>query len=120
MLYTPLPSDEAVPIHATAKVDLDPGQKGIIEVKPENQTSVHQVPVVAISKRSDATYTVEVDGTKRFGPDAPAPPTDPDDLQATFLRALEMENNITVTVRDTRTTGASREYEMHVIGYEEA
>ncbi len=119
MLYTPLPSQDAVPIHAVAKVDLDPGEKGVVEVTPENQTSTHQIPVVAISKRSGATYTVECDDTERFGPDAPAPPTDPDDLEATFVRCLEMENNVTVTVRDTRTTGNTREYEIHVIGYEE-
>lgn len=118
MLYTPLPSQDAVPIHATAKVDLDPGEKGVVEVTPENQTSTHQVPVVAISKRSQATYTVECDDTERFGPDAPAPPTDPDDLTPTFLRALKMERSIEITVRDVRTTGSERDYEAHVVGYE--
>lgn len=120
MLYTPLPSQAAVPIHAVGRVDLEPGEKGVVEVEPENQTSTHQIPVVAISNYDRATYTVECDGTERFGPNAPAPPTDPDDLTATFLRALEMENNVNVTIRDTRTTGNSREYEIHVIGYEEA
>jgi hypothetical protein len=119
VLYTPLPSDAAVPIHSVAKVDLQPGQKGVVAVTPENQTSTHQIPVVAISNYEGATYTVECDNTTRFGPDAPAPPTDPDDLEATFVRCLEMESELVVTIKDTRTTGASREYEMHVIGYEE-
>jgi hypothetical protein len=118
VLYTPLPADDAVPVHATAKVDLQPGEKGVIEVKPENDGR-HQIPTVAISKYSGATYTIEVDGTKRFGPDAPTPPTDPDDLEATFVRCLELESTLTITVRDTRTTGNSREYEAHVVGYEE-
>lgn len=117
-LYTPLPGDGAVPIHATGRLELQPGEKGTVEVRPDNQQSTHYVPTVAISKHPDATYGIKVDETWRFGPHAAAPPTDVDDLEVTFYRALEMENSVEVVVRDVRTTGATREYEMHVIGYE--
>lgn len=118
MLYTPLPDDGAVPIHATDRVELEPGQKGKIIIEPDNQSSTHFVPVVAISKRQGVTYSVHVDDTERYGPNAHTPPTDPDDLEATFLRALEMEREIVVTIRDVRKAGSARHYDVHVLGWE--
>ena len=118
MLYTPLPGDGAVPIHATAQVTLSPGEKAVVEVTPEND-GVHHIPIVAASKEPDATYTVEVDNTQRFGPNSPIPPTDVDDLTVTFLRALEMESELKVTIRDVRATGSSRSFAVHVVGYEQ-
>ena len=118
-MHTPLPDQGAVPIHETAKVDLRPGEKVKIRVQPDNQGATHWIPVVAISKRPGATYTVEADDTERFGPDSPVPPTDPDDLNATFLRALRMDRELVVTIKDVRETGNVREYELHVLGWEE-
>lgn len=118
VLYTPLPDDGAVPIHATERVTLGPQEKGEIVVEPDNQSSTHFVPVVAVSKRSNATYTVEVDETTRYGENTHTPPTDPDDLTATFLRALEMEREIVITVRDVRTSGAERNFDAHILGWE--
>ena len=118
MLFTPLPDDGAVPIHETAKVTVAPGEKATVTVTPDTSGSTHHVPVVAVSKLSGATYTVEVDETERFGPDSPVPPTDPDDLNPTFLRALELTREMKITIKDVRGSGNPRDYEVHVMGWE--
>ena len=118
MLYTPLPDDGSVPIHATAQVTIGPGEKAEVSVTPDTAGSTHFVPAIAVSKLSGATYTVAVDGVDRFGPDSPVPPTDPDDMTATFLRALEMTRSVEITVKDVRGSGNPRDYEIHVLGWE--
>jgi len=119
VLYTPLPDESSIPIHEVAKVRLRPGEKAKVTVEPDSQGETHHIPAVAISKYSGATYGIEVDETERYGPHAPVPPTDPDDLEATFLRALRMTREMVVTIRDVRETGSARDYQIHVLGWEE-
>lgn len=116
--YRPLPQAGARPIHETARVLLGPQEKGTVTLEPEAQGQTHYVPIIAISKRADATYSVTVDEVERFGPNAPAPPTDPDNLQTTFLAPIELSREMQITVRDVRTTGTEREFEIHVVGWE--
>lgn len=113
-----MPGDGAVPLHETARVELAPGQKITVSLEPETAPSRHYIPVVAVSKRPGATYTVTVDDTTRFGPNSPVPPTDPDDLEPTFLRCLEMHREMEITIKDVRETGNPRPYQMHVLGWE--
>lgn len=119
MLYTPTPGENSVPLHETARVELEPGQKITVTLEPETAPNLHYIPVVAISKRAGAVYSVAVDETTRFGPNSPVPPTDPDDLEPTFLRCLEMNQEMEITIKDVRATGSRRPYQIHVLGWEE-
>lgn len=118
MNVVPEPDGNDVSVHETASVDLEPGQKVEVVMQPDSQGSLHRIPIVAVTKHSDATYQIDIDGnTERFGP-SPVPPTDIDDLAVTFLPALRLQNELRIIVRDVRSTGNPRQYVMQVIGWE--
>lgn len=117
MTVVPEPSADDTPVHEAAAVGLEPGEKVTVTLSPSTSGSLHRIPIVAISKRSEATYEIEVDGTRRFGP-VGLPPTDVDDLGVTFYPALRLRREMKITVRDVRETGNERRYLMHVIGWE--
>ncbi|GAA0648773.1 hypothetical protein [Salarchaeum japonicum] len=117
MQVVPEPGANDAPVHETETVTLEPGQKATITMSPSTSGNLHYLPVVAISKHSLATYKIEVDGTLRFG-EAGVPPTDPDDLDTTFLPALQLQRTLKMTVKDVRADGAPRRFIVQVIGWE--
>jgi len=117
MMPIPLPDEGDVPIQEAAQVALNPGEKVTVTMTPETSGSQHKVPIVAITKRKGSSYEIAVDGTNRFGP-SPIPPTDIDDVDATFIPALDMQSKLETEIKDLRASGGERTYFVQVIGWE--
>ena len=110
------PSEDAVSVHEALSVTVPGGSRATIELTPEQDGATFYVPVVAVSKNQASSYTIEIDGTGRFGP-AAIPPTDPDDFGATFIPPLKMENRMQITIKNTDT--GQQTYLVQVAGWEE-
>lgn len=117
MIQIPLPDSGDVPVNNGTAVALNPGQKATITVKPETSGNLHRIPLVACDWFDNASYSVEVDGTNRYGP-SPIPPTDVDAPSVTFVPGLRLNRKLVITIKDLRSTGDTRTYRTRVIGWE--
>jgi hypothetical protein len=115
MKVVPEPTAEDTPVNEPATVRLQGGEKATVEFETVQSTSDLVLPIVAISKHPESVYTVESDGTRRYGP-ADIPPTDIDDLQVCFVPALRFESTLTVEISNLGST--ARDYNIQPIGYE--
>ncbi|PSP38288.1 hypothetical protein BRC71_06335 [Halobacteriales archaeon QH_7_65_31] len=113
----PRPSSGAIPFNEVVTVQLNPGEQATVTFEPVQSVSRFQLPVVAISKFPQSSYEVRADGQQRFGP-AGAPPTDPDDMAATFLPALEFSDELEVTVSNLAASSTARTYIVQPVGWE--
>lgn len=115
----PLPDPaEASPEAEPETVVLGPGEQATVTFTPERSGTVFRIPVVAISKRADTTYTIRMDDSTEWGPDAAVPPTDIDDLQAVWIPAKRFETSLVVEVANVASSGGDRDYTIMPIGWE--
>lgn len=113
----PQPSPEDVPFNEPVKMSVPAGSEGRATFTPKQRNTRFILPIVAVSKETDTTYQVEIDGTTVYGP-AAAPPTDVDDLAVTFTPAYEFRSEMIVSVANLGT--AERNYIVQPVGYEPA
>jgi len=109
------PADDALPFNSPTAVTLAVGEQATVMFEPEKRVTDFVLPIMAISKHSDATYTVRTDDETVYGP-APVPPTDPDDLQQTFYPPQRFSQSLTVEVANVG--GASATYVIQPVGWE--
>jgi hypothetical protein len=111
----PTPSAHAVPINEPATVRLQGGERATVEFSTVQAVSELRIPIVAISKHKETTYTIKSDGRDVYGP-ADIPPTDIDDLGVCFVPALPFEDTLTVEV--VNLSSSARDYHIQPIGWE--
>lgn len=112
------PSKQATTITTPQTAELEPQEVAVFTFEPKRSGSSIYTTVVAVSKRSDTAYTIEMDDQPVWGPSA-IPPTDIDDTSPVFIPAREAEYKIEVRVEDLRTKGSKREYHALPVGWEE-
>jgi len=113
----PPPSENDKPINEPLSTRLDPGQRATFTYEPRQQTTPgFVVPIVAISKSPESSYTIWFDNRKVFGPSS-VPPTDIDDLGVTFTPAFEFEDKLRVQVENI-SENTTRTYTVQPVGYE--
>lgn len=117
MIPIPFPDEGDVPIQEAEQVDLGPGTKATISMAPETSGSQHKIPIIAVTKRKGTSYSIDVDGTNRYSP-SPIPPTDIDDVDVTFIPALDLQSKLEIEIKDLRSSGGERTYYAQVIGWE--
>jgi len=113
----PEPHPEAVGYNDPISRRLDPGQQLTVTFSPDQQVSEFVLPILAMSKHPNSSYEVWMDDEIVYGP-APIPPTDIDDVAATFVPAKSFSSSLRVIIRnlDDNTT---RTYSVQPIGWEE-
>ncbi len=109
------PAEDALPFNAPTAVTLDVGEQATVTFEPEKRVTEFVLPIMAVSKHSDTTYTVRTDDETVFGP-APVPPTDPDDLQQTFYPPQRFDQSLTVEVANVG--GRAAVYVVQPVGWE--
>jgi hypothetical protein len=102
-----------IPVNDAEGVNLPAGQKGVFVFKPD--ASGMWVDMVAASKYRGLTYEIKVDGDLRYGP-APIPPTDVDDSGVTHKPPMEVDRQLTLTVRNP--SGTDRAVDAQIRGWE--
>lgn len=114
----PKPDADAVGYNDPITRRLDPGQQLTVTFSPKQQVSEFLLPILAISKYRNSSYEMWLDGERQYGP-APIPPTDIDDLTATFVPAKSFSSSMRVVVRNLDDT-STRTYSVQPIGWEVA
>lgn len=118
MIAWPLPDPaDATAEAAPESVDLGPGEQATVEFTPERSGSVFRIPTVAISKRTESTYSIRMDGSTEWDT-AAVPPTDIDDLQPVWLPAKRFESKLEVQVANIADSGGIRTYHIMPVGWE--
>ena len=121
MDVVPTPSEDAYGFNkSVVEPNLNNQEKLTAEFVAEQSETTLRLPVLAISKHPDMVYTVKVDGQSDpvYGP-ARAPPTDPDNLEVTFMPAKTFKRKLTVTVENISSDSLSRRVMVKAIGWEE-
>lgn len=109
------PPENAVPVHEATEVTVPAGSRAEVEFQAVQSGTTFAASTVAVSKFDSTTYEIEADGTTRYDQSA-VPPTDPDNLVHTFTPPLEFTDTTTVIIRNVGSS--SRDYELHVVGWE--
>lgn len=117
-MIVPEPSANDVPYNDPITRILDPGQQLTVTFEPTQQVTQFILPILAISKHPESSYEAWMDGKRVYGP-APVPPTDIDDLAATFIPARRFSSSLTVYVRNLSDT-TTRRYTIQPLGWEVA
>jgi hypothetical protein len=117
MLAAPIPSDDATAIDAAETVRLGPAERGTVSFEPERSGTRFHLTTVAVSKREGAAYRILMDDEEEWN--AAIPPTDVDDLQATFVPTKTFRTRMTVVVEDLRASGSKRDYHIQPVGWEQ-
>jgi hypothetical protein len=121
MDVVPAPTPEANGFNkSVVEPSLDSQEKLTAEFVADQSETTIRLPVLAISKHPNMVYTVRVDGQSDpiYGPSR-VPPTDPDNLEVTFLPAKTFDRSLTVTVENIDTGSTSRKVIVKAIGWEE-
>ncbi|MEA5388336.1 hypothetical protein VB779_15690 [Haloarculaceae archaeon H-GB11] len=116
MTVVPRPREGDVPYNDPITRSVDPGTKLTVTFTPKQQVSEFVLPILAISKHPESSYEVWKDGERIYGP-APIPPTDIDDLTATWYPARRFSTDLKVICRNLSDTTA-RNYSVQPIGWE--
>lgn len=111
----PEPEPQDTPFNEPYTVTLQGGQRATIEFTPEESGTVFYLATCAISKETQTTYEIQQDQTPMYGPSY-IPPTDIDDLVATWTPAKTFRTSLTVIISNTGTT--ERTYHIQPVGYE--
>lgn len=115
MSWVPEPTTEDVGFNEPYTAELNDGEKVSVEYAPEQSGSTFYLPTLAISKVAGTVYELKLDGSTEYGP-AAIPPTDIDDLDATFVPALSFETEMEVIVRNN--SGTTNTYTIQPLGFE--
>lgn len=115
-MIVPTPDPEAIDYNDPITQTLDPGQQLKVTFSPKQQVSRFMLPIMAISKHRNSSYEMWLDGERAYGP-APVPPTDIDDLAATFIPSKSFSTSMVIYVRNLDDT-ATRRYTVQPIGWE--
>lgn len=116
MFTWPLPPEDSVPLNAADGATLDPGERVTFTFTSTQAGATMMVPVIAASKFPQARYEVQLDGSTVYGP-APVPPTDVDDLAATFHPARQAQQQIEIVVSNL-SSSTTRVCTAQAIGWE--
>lgn len=115
-MIVPEPAPDDVPYNDPITRSVDPGQQLIVTFEPTQQVTEFVLPTLAVSKHPSSSYEVWRDGEKVYGP-APIPPTDIDDLTATWLPARRFSSKLRIIVRNL-SENTTRRYSIQPIGWE--
>ncbi|QCP90395.1 hypothetical protein [Haloarcula marismortui] len=115
-MIVPQPAADDVPYNDPISRSLDPGSQLTVTFEPTKQVTEFVLPILAVSKHPNSSYEVWQDGEKIYGP-APIPPTDIDDLTATWLPARRFSSKLRIIVRNLGDT-TTRTYSIQPIGWE--
>jgi len=113
----PAPKTDDRPFCEPASVLLAAGEEATLRFEPVQNSAEFRIGTVAISKRPESEYVVRMDDETVYGP-APIPPTDIDDLEATFIPARGFEQSLEIIVRNLSDTTGTRRYSLQPVGYE--
>lgn len=116
MFTIPFPEEEAVPVNEASLVTLSTDERAEITFTPEQGTTTVHVPMVAASKNPNTTYEVQFDQATGFD-ESGIPPTDIDDMGATWTPAMEFHQELKIIIRYTGMSDAT--FAVQVIGWEE-
>ncbi|GGK63509.1 hypothetical protein [Haloarcula sebkhae] len=115
-MIVPEPSPSDVPYNDPISRKIGPGKQLVVTFEPTQQVTEFILPTLAISKHPNSSYEVWRDDEKVYGP-APIPPTDIDDLTATWIPARRFSSKLRIIVRNLSETTA-RTYSVQPIGWE--
>jgi len=115
-VIVPEPAADDVPYNDPITRTVDPGEQLTVEFSPTQQVTQFILPLLAISKHPASSYEAWMDGKRVYGP-APVPPTDIDDLGATFIPAHRFSSSLTIYVRNL-SDATTRQYTIQPIGWE--
>lgn len=102
------------PFNDPETAQVGPNEKWEVEFAAENTGTTFVLPELAVSKQSQTTYEVKLDGTKVYESDIP--PTDIDDSTQTWLPPKTFESTLTVIVRNF--ASSTRTYHCQPKGWE--
>lgn len=102
------------PFNDPESATLGSNEKWTVEFEATDQGTTFVLPELAISKRTQTTYEVQLDGTPVYLADIP--PTDIDDSTQTWLPPKTFENQMTVIVRNF--ADSTRTYQAQPKGWE--
>ncbi|GGM26826.1 hypothetical protein [Haloarcula argentinensis] len=117
-MIVPEPTANDVPYNDPITRLLDAGEQMAVTFSPTKQVTQFILPILAISKHPESSYEAWMDGERVYGP-APVPPTDIDDLAATFIPARRFSSSLTIYVRNLSET-TTRRYTVQPLGWEVA
>jgi len=112
------PPENATPLSEPVSVTLGDLERGTIGFSPERTDAKIKLWCVAISKFSEATYQVNIDGTPKWGP-ARFPPTDIDNQGVVWLPPARVNDSITVKITQLTENDLTRRYRILPLGWEE-
>ncbi|WP_251327925.1 hypothetical protein [Haloplanus pelagicus] len=115
-MLVPCPDHDDAPFNETVATTLSPGQKLTAEFTPEQSETRMYLPILAISKFPNMSYTAKADGEPIYGP-SKIPPTDVDDLSVTFVPAKSFTRSLVVEVSNLDST-ADRFVVVQPVGWE--
>lgn len=110
------PPEDSIPLCEPETVELQGGQKATIEFSPERSSTTLQIVTPAVSKYSESSYEIRLDGNTKYGP-AALPPTDVDDMAGMWRPARQAQNEVQIIIKNL--SGVSRTYHTQLIGWEE-
>ena len=102
------------PFLDTQSVLLGAGERAVLDYSLSDTRSQFHLVMAAISKHTESTYSIEVDGSDEY--ESPVPPTDIDNAQQTYIPPLVFDNSMTITVENL--SDAERYYHCQIKGWE--
>jgi hypothetical protein len=105
---------EDKPFNNPESAQVGSNEKWTVEFTPENTGTTFVLPELAVSKQSQTTYEVKLDGTSVYLSDIP--PTDIDDSTQTWLPAKTFSSSLEVIVRNF--ASSTRTYHVQPKGWE--
>lgn len=118
MTIVPTPAAGDIPFNQPVTKTLGPLEQATVRYRPRTNPAEFYLPIVAISKQAESSYEVKLDDKTVYGP-ASVPPTDVDDLSATFIPARQFSQTLEVIVTNLSET-TSRTYTVQPVGWENA
>jgi hypothetical protein len=116
-MLVPCPDPDDAPFNETVSAEVKSGQKLTAEFTPDQSETRMYLPIMAVSKYPDMSYTVKADGERIYGPSR-IPPTDVDDLSVTFIPAKSFTSSLTVEVTNLSSSSTDRWIVVQPVGWE--